>query len=596
MDVQMNKRMVLRVAVVVVVCMALAAIQACKRDTPQQDPFIEKWRAVAAQSEGFSPKDDEVPLDVDERNLKLEEGYEDISKLIESMDVEKPLPAIPVTLEMHKASLVAVLKALSKAANVSVMISPEITGVVTVVVDRKPWDEVFKGVLKTNRLTYSWEGEILRVKNLEDLEKEIEMTALRAKHMVQKLMAKKAEPPVTRIITLRYVRASNVAAIIDSIVFRREVKFTAEEATKDIKGESGEQSVLRERTKEEISATERKREDWEPTVIPGFVKADVDSNTIVVQAPRPVMKIIYYIIRKMDRPRKQIKIKAYIVEADSDVVREFGVRWGGYFQSPEVDKQNFFLTGGTYPDLGTGVSNQVQNFGVNFPLSSELASATSNPIGANISALFGKLSGDILELQLQALAGDSRVKILSSPSLTTQDNKEAIIKDGIEVPYVVGVTDGIAQVAWAEAFLSLRITPHIINANNLHMQIQIKKDEVDFDLSLVRGVPAVRKKLAETELVTRDGETIVIGGLTRQRIGKSEQGIPFLKDIPVLGWAFKHDLKQDEQGELLIFITPKILDFWSAEEVQKSFEQIDRELKEDGISMDGIGSDFIQGQ
>ncbi len=618
----MNKRTVLRVAVVVVVCMALAVIQACKRDAPKQDPFIEKWRTVANQSQGYSPKDDEVPLDVDERNLKLDEGYEDISKLIESMEMDKPLPAIPVTLEMHKASLVAVLKALSKAANVSVMISPEITGVVTVVVDRKPWDEVFKGVLKTNRLTYSWEGEILRVKNLEDLEKDIEITALRAKHMVQKIMAKKAEPPVTRIISLRYVKATNVAAIIDDIVFHRDVEFQTQERFKDIKGaagaESTEESVLRERTQDKVSSRERGGFDPSyagnidklPNTIPGFIRADVDSNTLVVQAPRPVMKIVYYIIRKMDMPRKQVKIKAYIVETDSDTARDIGVRWGGayQYQHPGSDTKYMFTPGGsgnvsTYqtagsgpqsglysPYFGPGVSGQ--GYGASFPLALEEAATRASAL----TFMMGTIGGNILEFQLLSLAQENKLKILSSPSLTTQDNKEAIIKDGEEVPFVVGVTDGIAQVAWREAALSLRITPHIINSTNLHMQIQIKKDEVDFERTNIEGIPVIKKKLAETELVTRDGETIVIGGLTRQRLVNDEDGIPYLKDIPVLGWAFKHKLKQDKQTELLIFITPKILDFWTAEEMQKSFDQIDRELKEDGVIMDGLGGDFIQGQ
>jgi type IV pilus assembly protein PilQ len=556
-----------------------------------------------------------VPLEIDERNLKLEEGYEDISKLMESMEVDKPLPAIPVTLEMHKASLVAVIKALSKAANVSVMISPEISGVVTVVVDRKPWDEVFKGVLKTNRLTYSWEGDILRVKNLEDLEEDIKITALKAQHMVQKLMAKRAEPPVTRFITLRYVKATNVAAIINSIVFHKESELETTDKTLDIKGatgtEAGEESVLRRRTEDAITTTERKREDWEPETIPGFVKADVDSNTVVVQAPRPVMKIVYYIIRKMDRPRKQVKIKAYIVETDSNTARDIGVRWGGInqYQHPGSDTKYMFGPGGsggsvtTYqgqgagpqsglysPYFGPGVSGQ--GYGASFPLFLEEAATR----GSALNFMMGTIGGNILEFQLLSLAQDNKLKILSSPSLTTQDNKEATIKDGVEIPFITGVTDGIAQVSWREASLSLRITPHIINTNNLHMQIQIKKDEIDFEQTQVEGIPIIKKKLAETELVTRDGETIVIGGLTRQRLVNREDGIPYLKDIPVLGWAFKHDLKQDEQAELLIFITPKILDFWNAEEVQKSFEQIDRELKEDGVSMDGAGGDFIQGQ
>ena len=128
------------------------------------------------------------------------------------------------------------------------------------------------------------------------------------------------------------------------------------------------------------------------------------------------------------------------------------------------------------------------------------------------------------------------------------------------------------------------------------MQIQIKKDEVDFNLSNVEGIPVIRKKLAETELVTRNDETIVIGGLTKRRIDNTDSGVPYLKDVPVLGWVFKQDLKDDEQSEVLIFITPHILDYWTPDDIQKSFEQIDRELKEDGFVLDGGNGDFMQSQ
>ena len=610
----------MRIVLTVVVCLALVAIQGCKQDDQQEDAFIQKWRAVAKQSQGHSPKDEEVPLDVDERNLKLEEGYDDVTRLIDPIEVERPLPKIPVSLEMRKANLVAVLAALSKAANVSVMISPEITGVVTVNVERKPWNEVFQGVLKTNGLAYSWEGDILRVKTMEDMENDIRVTALRAKEMVQKIMAKKAEPPITRIIKIRYVIAQTLKAMLEVIVFHRDVTLSEKEEAKDIKGatgsEKGDKSVLMDQTKDVkvkdltkgFDSSYRGDVDKLPNETPGYVWADSDTNTLVVQAPRPIMKIIYYIIRKIDRPRRQVQIKAHIVETDSDTARDIGVRWGGTYQGSTGDGNNAYFTPGgssgsvsTYqaagsgpqsglytPYFGPGVSGQ--GWASSFPLALEEASTRA----ASMNFMFGTIGGNILEYQLLMLAQENKLKILSTPSLTTQDNKEAIIKDGVEVPFITGVTDGIAQVAWREAALSLRITPHIIDSKNLHMQIQIKKDEVDFNQTNIEGIPVIKKKLAETELVTKDGETIVIGGLTRQNLTNNNDGIPYLKDIPVLGWAFKHDLKQNESSELLIFITPKVLDYWTAEEMQKSFEQIDRELMEDGVILEGFESQFIQ--
>jgi len=609
----MKKRIAVKTAVVTLACLFLITAAACRDNSPQQDAFIHKWRAIAQQSEGHSAKDDTVPLDVDERNLKLEEGYPDLDKLLEEPEVQKPLPKIPVSLEMRKANLTAVIAALAKAAQVSVMVSPSVESAdppkqVTVNVLRKPWDEVFEGVLKTNGLAYSWEGDILRVKTEEDIDRDVRMTALKARDMVQKVLLQRAEPPITRIIRLRYSSPEAMRATISQIVFHQKADLTREEDKLDIKGGEGGTSVL-----EDVEDTVQVSSDVDERIVPGYVWSDKDTNSIIVQAPRPVMKVVYYLVRKIDVPRKQIKIKAYIVETDSTTAREFGVRWGGIYQYQHAGNKDKFVwmpggsggnvqtyqnavqggpqTGAYTPYFGPGVSGQ--GWSANFPLT--LTEAATR--GGSLGFLFGTIGENILEAQLLALALDNKVKILSSPSMTTQDNTEALLKDGMEVPYVTGYDEnGNPSIAWREAVLALRITPKIIDDVRLHMQIQIKKDELDFTRTIVQGIPIIRKKLAETELVTRDNETIVIGGLTKRTLDTGESGFPFLKDIPVLGWVFKQDLKSDEQQELLIFITPKVLSYWKPGEEQKSFDQIDRELMEDGIVQDGGNGHFMQSQ
>lgn len=629
----MKKRFVVRVAVVAVACLALFAVQACRKDNgPQQDAFLQKWRAVADQSQGHSPRDEGVPMDVDERNLNLEEGYEDVNDLLEDMEVERPLPKIPVSLEMRNANITAVLSALAKAANISMAISPWVGNPpegkmgdlgnpeVTINVFKKPWDEVFKGLIKNHGLIYNWENGILSVKTFLDAERDVKSTALRARLMIQKILLKRAEPPVTRVVRIRYTKAVDIAAMIEKIVFHREADLSTEEEDIGVVGSDGGMesgSVLRERTDQQLDVTDEDKDTDFVDNIPGYVHPDIETNSVIVQAPRPVMKIVYYLIRKIDRPRKQIKIKAYIVETDSETARDLGIQWGGIYQYQHAQNDEKFVwmpggsngdvstyytpvgsgTGGSGPQSGRYTSNygpgvSGQGYAANFPLTLTEA-ATS---GMSLGFLFGTIGENILEAQLQALAIDDKVRILSSPSLSTQDNKEALLKDGMEIPYRSGFdAQGNAIISWREAVLALRITPHIISENALHMRIQIKKDELDFTLTNIEGIPVIRKKLAETELVTRNNETIVIGGLTRRRIDDSESGIPYLKDIPVLGYVFKEDLKDDQQQEVLIFITPKILDFWTPDDIQKSFEQIDRELKEDGIVIDSE-TNFIQEQ
>jgi type IV pilus assembly protein PilQ len=164
-------------------------------------------------------------------------------------------------------------------------------------------------------------------------------------------------------------------------------------------------------------------------------------------------------------------------------------------------------------------------------------------------------------MQLSALQQDNKINILSSPSITTLDNQMAYTENGERVPYVStsSSTTGTTQdVKFEDAVLRLEIKPHVIGEKNLKMEILVKKNEVD-NTRNVLGNPYIIKKETKTTLIVRDGETIVISGLTKQRTDKTESGIPWLKDIPGLGWLFKSRGTGESMEEVLIFITPTIL-------------------------------------
>ena len=170
-----------------------------------------------------------------------------------------------------------------------------------------------------------------------------------------------------------------------------------------------------------------------------------------------------------------------------------------------------------------------------------------------------------MEVELQALQKDSKLNILSSPSITTLDNQKAFTENGQRVPFVT-LTTGTAgaaptqTVTFENAVMRLEITPHVIDGKNMKMKIKVEKDELDFThAATMLGNPIIIKKLTETSLIVKDGETIVISGLTKETRGDGDAGVPWLKDIPVLGYAFKADNKNEAMEEVLIFITPHIL-------------------------------------
>jgi len=252
------------------------------------------------------------------------------------------------------------------------------------------------------------------------------------------------------------------------------------------------------------------------------------------------------------------------------MARSLGIQWGGVYGRQLGDQSMFVTPGGLagstiapgsamegsyVPASGnTGVSGQ--GFGVNFPADG-LTSTASGTLGL----IFGTIGGNLLEVQLSALQEDGKINILSSPSITTMDNQTAYTENGERVPYVTTETAGgttSRTVKFEDVVLRLEITPHVIDSKNMKMKIVVKKDEVDTSRS-VEGNPFIIKKKTETSLIVMNGETIVISGLTKMRTSDSEDGIPWLKNIPALGWLFKASGKSESMEEVLIFITPIIL-------------------------------------
>ena len=179
-----------------------------------------------------------------------------------------------------------------------------------------------------------------------------------------------------------------------------------------------------------------------------------------------------------------------------------------------------------------------------------------NPV--SLGLILGTIGGNVLELQLSALQRDNKINILSSPSISTLDNQKAVTENGMKVPVTTTDKDGNPSTRYEEAILQLEIVPHIIDSNTLKMNITIKKDEVSSTVDRF-GNPYIYKKLTNTSLIVRDGETIVISGLSKQDTTGGDTGIPGLKDIPILGWLFKSDSRSSNMEEVLIFITPNIL-------------------------------------
>lgn len=493
----------------------LTSISGCVKDVvTKKEPFFEKWGKIAETATGHSPAPTTKKLDVAEDAQK---GKKSFAEDVEAVEVRQ-LPTRKITLKMRQADVKALIRALALGVGQNILIKNEVKGEITVDFEGVPWDQAFKSILQSQGLGYKWEGNIIRIMTIQDKEQE------ELKRKAQEVSVKQIQPLLTKVISINYA---------------------------DAKG-------LKENLQEFLKDKEGKRR--------GSVHIDEHSNSLIIQAVQDDLERIMPIINEIDKPTPQVLIRANIVEATKDTARNLGVTWGGMYSTKTGGYRTWLTPGGTAgtgdPIGGTytpasgsmGLSNQ--GFALNVP--QQMAITGTGTLGL----VFGAIGGNILEMQLNALQKEGKLNILSSPSITTLDNQTAYTENGERVPYIteeVSSTGATTRsVKFENVVLRLEITPHVIDGKNLKMKVVVKKDEVDSSRS-VSGNPFILKKETNTNLIVQDGETIVISGLTKQKKQDSQVSVPWLGDIPLLGWLFKGAGKSESMEEVLIFITPTIL-------------------------------------
>ena len=508
-----RQKIVISIIGALIIGLNFACATTDKKSDQEEDShlFFDEWKTKAQTSKGYSPS---KPKRTDKKTPRLP-GTAPRQQLV--VDSEKPLPSQKITMKMKDIDVAVLLRALSRVAKQNIMVSEKVTGKININITEAPWNQVFRSILRTQGLTYAWEGEIIRVMTVEDMEIELKRESQRRDLIT-------AQPLETRIIEVNYAQASKLQENLENFL-----------------------SLNREGAKV------------------GSVLVDGHTNSIIVQAISSDLSKISAVIERLDRPTTQILIEAHIVETTTETARELGIQWGGLWKGSSGD-QNLWL--------GPGVSNEFEGSPLFFPKDDPDAGAPAVflPGVGNISNFpaalegagltFGFLYQDIgnlvLNAQLQALEEEGRLNILSSPSITTLENQAALIESGSRIP-IQTVENGEVNIEYVDAVLKLEVTPHAIDEKTLKLIIITNQDEPDFTRT-VSGNPTILTKRAETTVVVFDGQTTVIGGLSKETASESEQGVPILKDIPGLGWLFRNRSKTKDMQEVLIFITPHVLE------------------------------------
>lgn len=273
----------------------------------------------------------------------------------------------------------------------------------------------------------------------------------------------------------------------------------------------------------------------------GTLTVDERTNNIIAFQTQDRMDELRRIVTQLDVPVRQVMIEARIVEANVDYDKSLGVRWGGAMGRGNWSASGVggdgaaLLSSGSAPFVDMGAAGATSGLGIAF-------------ITDNL----------LLDLELSAMEKTGNGEVVSQPKVVTADKETAKILKGTEIPYQESSSSGATSVSFKEASLSLEVTPQITPDNRIIMQVKVTKDEPDY-LNKVQDVPPIKKNEVNAKVLVVDGETIVIGGVFSNTQSKVVDKVPFLGDVPYLGRLFRRDVVSEKKSELLVFLTPRIM-------------------------------------
>lgn len=430
-----------------------------------------------------------------------------------------------LSLNFQDIDVRSVLQLIADFTDLNLVASDTVQGNITLRLQNVPWDQALDLVLKTKGLDKRKVGNVLLVAPADEIAAR-ERQELEAQKQIAELAPLRKD-----VIQLNYAKASDIAKLY-----------------------------------EDESKKGNLKDDMRGSVI-----YDDRTNSLLVTLTEARIEELRRIVTQLDVPVRQVMIEARIVEATVGYDKSLGVRWGG---AATTSRGNWSLYGKDGSQgIKTSTTTSCGPFAGNCTLpttssSSSGTSSSSSPtpfvdLGASDSTSgigLGFISDNvILDLQLSAMEKSGHGEVISQPKVVTSDKETAKILKGSEIPYQQASSSGATNVSFKNAALSLEVTPQITPDNRVVMDVKVTKDEPDYANTL-NGVPPIAKNEVDAKVLAADGETIVIGGVFSNTQSKSVEKVPFLGDLPFLGRLFRRDTVSDSKSELLIFLTPRIMD------------------------------------
>ncbi len=412
-----------------------------------------------------------------------------------------------LSLNFQDIEVRSVLQLLADFTGLNMVVSDSVEGNLTLRLKNVPWDQALDIILKTKGLAQRRAGNVILVAPTDEIAAR-EKLELEARKQVEEL-----EQLRTEFIKVNYAKAKDIADLLNQ----------------------EKNSILSPR---------------------GSVSVDERTNTLLVKDISASLSNVRQVLDELDIPIRQVLIESRVVIANDDFSKELGVRFGVTNDSTAVGgTTNAAVTTGTLyggSQAGSVGAGNPSNLNVNMPV--------QNPTGSIALALAKLPLGTLLELELSAAQAEGRGEVVSSPRVITADSHKATIEQGVEIPYLE-LKDGDATLKFRKAVLALEATPQITPDDRIIMDLEVRKDSRGKDVSFGQGLfaPTIDTRKVESQLLIDNGQTVVLGGIYETVKSKQVRRVPFFSDLPLIGNLFKSTVARDNRSELLIFITPKIL-------------------------------------
>lgn len=439
---------------------------------------------------------------------------------------EKVYKGQPLSMEFQDVSVRSVLDVLAQFTDMNIVATDSVVGNITLRLVNVPWDQALDIILKSKGLGKRENNNVIWVAPAQQIADQ-ELKELEAKKKVREF-----SPLRTEYIRLSYAKAPSVLTLISQ-------------------GRNSGSSSNRENSGTLLS--ER-----------GTVTVDERTNTLIVKDTTESIANIRALVKKIDIPVKQVMIEARIVSASDTFSKELGVRWG-ILSNGAANNRNL-LVGGSNETLwnlkefdieSTTVNGRTVNYPkytISRPDNLNVDLGVANPAGRIAFGLL-TMSDLMLDLELSAMQADNRGEVISSPKVLTADKQTAKVSSGTQIPYQEAAASGATSTSFKEAALSLEVTPNITPDGKIGLELDIKNGSP----TIVNGQVAIKEDAVNTNVIVEDGQTVVLGGVFKNTVANGVQKVPFLGDLPFIGRAFRNDLRTNNKEELLIFITPKLI-------------------------------------